>query len=87
MKNDKFITVQVKWADHWVDNGDHALKDVIKEAKAMYGNYTGYLVYENKQVLILCSNHWDDEEEGDTVVSDPMYIMKKAIKYRSDRDD
>jgi hypothetical protein len=81
-----FKTIEVKWADHWVNPGDHSLKDVIEDAKPMYGNYTGYLVHENKQVIILCSNYWDEEEDGDVVVSDPMYIMKRTIVYRSDRD-
>lgn len=81
-----FKTITVKWADHWVDNGDHSLGDVVEEAKPMYGNYTGFLVHDGKQVLILCSNYWDEKEEGQIIVSDPMYIMKRSIVYRSDRD-
>lgn len=80
----KFTTITVKWADHWVDAGDGNIKEVIAEAKPMYGNYTGFLVHENKQVIILCSNYWDDEDDG-LIVSDPMYIMKKAIVSRSDK--
>jgi len=81
-----FERIEARWADHWVNPGDHDLKDVIAWAKPMYGNYTGYLVFENKQVIVLCSNWWDPEEGEDIVVSDPMYIMKRAIVYRSDRD-
>lgn len=84
-QSSKFPTVTVRWADHWIDNGDQSLKDVIKEAKPMYGNYTGFLVHENKQVIVLCSNYWEGEEE-DAEVSDPMYIMKRSITYRSDRE-
>lgn len=81
-----FPTITVRWADHWIDNGDQSLKDVIKEAKPLYGNYTGFLVFENKQVIVLCSNYWEGEEGEDIEVSDPMYIMKRSITYRSDRE-
>lgn len=81
----KFPTITIRWADHWIENGDQDLKDVIKEAKPMYGNYTGFLVFENKQVIVLCSNYWDGTEGEDLSVSDPMYIMKRAVVYRSDK--
>jgi hypothetical protein len=72
--------IEVEWADHWVNHGDFDYADIVKDAKPMYGKYTGYLVYENKQVVVLCSNVWSEGE-----VSDPMFIMKKAIVSRSDR--
>ena len=85
----KYPLISVRWADHWVDNGDISISDAIKQAKPYYGNYAGHLVYENKQVLVLCSNIWEpheDDTEEELMVSDPMYIMKKAIVFRSDRD-
>lgn len=80
----KFPTITVKWADHWVDPGDADLKSVIQEAKPLYGNYTGFLVFENKQVIVLCSNYWDSDDDS-IEVSDPMYIMKRCIVSRSDK--
>jgi len=77
----KYPLITVKWADHWVDYGDHDLKDVVDKAKAFTGDFAGHLVFENQRVVILCSNVWEDG-----TVSDPMYIMKRAIISRSDRD-
>lgn len=82
-EKNNFPTITVKWADHWVENGDLDLKDVIKEAKPLYGHYTGFLVFENKQVIVLCSNVWEGED--DVEVSDAMYIMKRAVVSRSDK--
>jgi hypothetical protein len=73
----EYPRLSVVWADHFIHNGDHDIADVIKEAKPVYGEYTGYCVYENKQILVLCSNIWEDG-----TVSDPMFIMKRAIKER-----
>lgn len=87
--NKDFPLVKVRWADHHVNYGDHDLGDIIKDARPLYGNYGGYLVYENKQVVIICSNWWEaDGEDDNTIeVSDAMTIMKRAIVYRSDRDE
>jgi len=79
--NDKYPSITVKWADHWIDNGDHTANDVETKAKPYYGEYTGFLVHETKQVIVVCSNIW---ENGD--VSDDMYIMKKCITSRSDKE-
>ena len=81
-----FPTITVRWADHWIENGDQDLNEVCKAAKPMYGNYTGFLVFENKQVLVLCSNWWEGAKNETPTVSDPMYIMKRSITYRSDRN-
>lgn len=76
----KYPVVEVRWDDHFFDDSDFTLKDIIKEGKAPYkGCYVGYLVHENKNMLVLCSNVWD---EGD--LSCPMYVMKNCITYRSD---
>lgn len=73
--------VEVKWDDHFFDVEDTTLKEIIKEATQPYvGTYIGYLVYENDVMLVLCSNVWADD-----TLSCPMYIMKRAISYRSDK--
>ena len=78
----KYPLIEVQWADHFFDKDDCELEDVIKEAKNPYmGSYAGYLVHENKRMLVLCANVWEDG-----TVSCPMYIMKKAIVSRSDRN-
>ena len=82
----RFKRIEVKWADHWIDSGDHDYNNVIQKAKPRYGNYTGYLVFENKQIIILCSNYWDEEGSEHLEVSDPMYIMKRSIVSRSDKN-
>lgn len=71
----EYKKVSVKWADHWIDYGDHDIDDVKEYAKKPYeGEYTGYLVADTKRMIAIASNIWDDGG-----VSDPMYIMKRAI--------
>jgi len=77
---DSYPLIRVKWADHWHETGDFSIEDIKKNAKPYHGEYAGYLVCETKQIVVLCSNVW---ENGD--VSDSMYIMKRAIIWRSDR--
>ena len=77
---DSYPLIKVVWADHWVDQGDFDLDDIKEKAKPYYGEYAGYLVVENKQMLVLCSNIWENGQQ-----SDPMYIMKRCIVSRSDR--
>jgi len=73
--------VEVVWNDHFFDDEDKTLKEIVKDAKQPYvGSYVGYLVHENKTMLVLCANVWDDED-----LSCPMYIMKKSIVSRSDQ--
>lgn len=73
--------VEVVWDDHHFDEGDKTLKEIIKESQGPYvGSYVGYLVYENKTMIVLCANVWDDDD-----LSCPMSIMKKNIVSRSDQ--
>jgi len=72
--------ISVKWADHHIAQGDHSIDEIKELAKPYYGEYVGVLVHENRQVIVLCSNVWEDGS-----MSDPMVIMKKCIVSRSDR--
>lgn len=80
----KYPRIEVHWADHFFCEEDMSLKEIKDEAKGpLIGRYTGYLVEENKRMLVLASNIWEGEEEES--ISPTMYIMKKAIVYRSDK--
>ncbi len=88
MKND-FPVITVRWADHWQDEGDFSLEQIKEKANTYYGNWTGKLVLETKQMLVLVGNTWDarpENDEPEDSYSEPMYIMKRSITYRSDRD-
>lgn len=75
MAKHSYPRVTIRWADHFIHNGDYAKED-IKDllSKPFIGEYTGYLVFQNKRIIGIASNIWDDES-----VSDLMGIMKKAI--------
>jgi len=77
----EYPSVRIKWADHWTDTGDTTLEAIKEKARPYYGEYVGLLAYENKQMVVLCSNVW---ENGD--LSDAMFLMKKCIVERSDRE-
>lgn len=79
----KYKTVRVTWADHWIDYGDHDEETVADAVKEPYiGEYTGYLVGESKRMIALASNVWEDGS-----MSDVMYIMKKSIINNEGLDD
>lgn len=81
---DKYPSIEVKWADHWVEYGDQELSWIKEKADAIYGEYVGRKVYENKQILVICSNVWEGVD-GEANFSDPMFIMKRCIVERSDK--
>ena len=77
--------VTVKWADHFFCEEDLSLEDIKKEAKGpLIGVYSGYLVFENRRMLVLASNIWESEQTES--ISPTMYIMKKSIVSRSDKE-
>ena len=80
----KYPLITVRWADHFFCEEDMSLEEIRKEAKGpLIGEYSGFLVDENNRMIVLASNVWvGDEEES---ISPTMYIMKKAITYRSDK--
>ncbi|MGD9381294.1 MAG: hypothetical protein PVI03_02520 [Candidatus Thorarchaeota archaeon] len=78
----EYPTITVRWADHWCERGDFDVKDIEENVKSPYvGEFTGKLVAESKQMIAIVSNVWEDG-----TVSDPMYIMKRAIITRTDRE-
>ena len=83
--SDKYPVIRVKWADHWHEPGEYTLEHILNNLDAFYGSFSGHLVGENKQMVCICANVWDGEE-GEENFSDPMFIMKRAIVYRSDKD-
>jgi hypothetical protein len=84
-----FPLITVRWADHWQDEGDFTLEEIKKKATPYIGKWSGRLILETKQMLVLAGNSWEarpDNDEDEETYSEPMYIMKRAIIYRSDRD-
>lgn len=82
-KQSEYPLIEITWDDHWIENEDVSMEHIQKEAKPYVGKYAGYLVYENKQVLVIASNVWqgeDEEKYGPT-----MYIMKRSVTSRSDK--
>lgn len=84
IKGKEYPLVKVKWADHYIDYGEHDIADVIENAKDAYiGSYAGYLVAKTKRMLVIASNVWEDG-----TISDPMYIMRRAVvDYKEYRDE
>ena len=81
----KYPLITIRWADHFFHSEDLDLEEIIKKAKEpIVGEYTGYKVHESKQIVVLASNIW--EETPTEGISPTMYIMKKAIVFRSDKE-
>jgi len=81
MANKKYPLIEVHWRDHWIENEDVSIEQAKKEAKPIVGKYSGYLIHETKQMLVIASNIWEETDE----VGPTMYIMKRSITYRSDK--
>ena len=79
----KYPIIEVTWDDHWIENEDVSLEHVKKETKPYVGKYAGYLIHETKQMLVIASNVW--QEEDDAKFGPTMYIMKRSITSRSDK--
>lgn len=73
----KYPIVEVKWADHWIDHGDSTMEEVMENLKPYYGEFIGYEIGNNKQMVALAANIWENGEP-----SEVMYIMKRAIVSR-----
>ena len=87
--SEEFPIITVRWADHWQDEGDFTLDEIKKKATPYIGKWRGALIFENKQMIVLAGNSWEprpDNDEEEETFSEPMYIMKRSIIYRSDRD-
>jgi hypothetical protein len=91
MQNDDldelFPTISVRWPDHWQDEGDFTLEEIKKKATPYFGRFTGRKVLENKQMIVIAGNVWEPKEaDEEYTFSEPMYIMKRTITHRSDKD-
>ena len=85
-KQHKYPLITVKWADHFFCEEDMTLSEIQDTNKEpLIGVYSGFLVDENQRMMAIASNIWEDDHEAS--ISPTMYIMKRAIVYRSDRDD
>ena len=86
MENTKYPIITVKWADHFFCSEDMTLEEIQEtNSEPLIGSYTGYLVDENQRMIAIASNIWEEDDESG--ISPTMYIMRRAIIYRSDRDD
>lgn len=86
MAKHNYPVITVKWADHFFCEQDMTLEEIQVAGKdALIGEYSGYLVDENQRMIAIASNIWEDDHESS--ISPTMFIMKRAIVYRSDRDD
>lgn len=88
MANKGYPLITVVWADHWQDEGDFTLSEIKAKATPYTGEWTGRLIFENKQMVVLGNNKWEarpDNDENEDTWSEPMYIMKRAIIFRSDK--
>ena len=80
--------ITVIWADHWQDEGDFTLSEIKSKTKPYIGEWTGKLILETKQMVVLGNNKWEarpDNSEMEDTWSEPMYIMKRSIISRSDK--
>lgn len=87
--SEDYPLITVRWADHWQDEGDYTLEEIKKKATPCIGKWRGALIFENKQMIVMGGNGWEpreDLDENEETFSEPMYIMKRSIIYRSDRD-
>jgi len=73
--------ITVEWADHFFEEEDASLEEVIKTSKQRFtASLTGYLIHESKYALAIAANIWQDGSFREV-----NYIMKKAIIKRSDK--
>lgn len=70
--------VRVKWADHWEITGHEMTLDEIKKecSKPKIGKARGVVVLNNRQVVVLASNHWEEDKTYDGSI---FIIVKKNI--------
>lgn len=72
--------IDIKWEDHWFED-TCVTPESIKNVKPMVHSTRGYLLHENRRML--CVAHTVQEDGQGCEVT---YIMKKNIKYRSDKE-
>ena len=71
-------TVKITWEDHWeITNKSMTLDKIKKECcKPYIGVATGEVVFQNKKVVVLASNHWPEDGHYDGSI---FIILKKCI--------
>jgi len=67
--------VEVKWGDAWVDTDDFSLTDA-KKLKPIVRSTIGFLITENKEVVVLCTDFYEKEKK---IINTPMVIPKDMI--------
>lgn len=83
----------VKWLDHYFDDAEVAVKD-LKKVKPMEHTTHGHLVFENRQMIVVCQTAIgavdgaaSPQGAEDGRFAECVYIIKKLITYRSDKQD
>ena len=67
--------VEVKWGDAWVDTDDFSLTDA-KKLKPVVRSTIGFLITENKEVVVLCTDFYEKEKK---IINTPMVIPRDMI--------
>ena len=67
--------VEVKWGDAWVDTDDFSLTDA-KKLKPIVRSTIGFLITENKEVVVLCTDFYEKEKK---IINTPMIIPRDMI--------
>ena len=67
--------VEVKWGDAWVDTDDFSLTDA-KKLKPVVRSTIGFLITENKEVVVLCTDFYEKEKK---IINTPMIIPRDMI--------
>ena len=67
--------VEVKWGDAWVDTDDFSLTDA-KKLKPIVRSTIGFLITENKEVVVLCTDFYEKEKK---IINTPMVIPRYMI--------
>ena len=66
---------EVKWGDAWIDTSDFSLADA-KKLKAIVRTTAGFLIEENSEVVVLCTDFYDKDKK---TINTPMVIPRDMI--------
>ena len=80
--------VKVTWEDHWEITGEAMTLSEIKEkcSKPCVGKATGFVMVNNRKVLVIVSNQWPDDDPP-TFDGSIFTIIKKNITELKVLDD
>ena len=70
--------VRVTWEDHWhTTDSEHTLEEIKKKYSApCIGEASGFVVLNNRKVLVIASNQWPKHKTYDGSI---FCIIKKCI--------